>query len=77
MTARAMKKDREGCIETGGMDEYISKPIHSKEWNEVVVRNLVRKPVLTPGDAHHRTSHSRPPNKCDLSHKLRLSSMSS
>ena len=60
MTARAIKKDREGYIEAG-MDDYISKPIHRKEWNEVVVRSLVRKPVLTPGYAHHCMSHSRPP----------------
>jgi CheY-like chemotaxis protein len=47
MTARAMHGDRESCIEAG-MDDYISQPIHRKELNEGIVRNLVRKPILTP-----------------------------
>ena len=47
MTARAMKGVRESWIEVG-MDNKISKPIHRKEFNEVIVRNLVRKPILTP-----------------------------
>jgi signal transduction histidine kinase/DNA-binding response OmpR family regulator len=45
MTARAMKGDRESCLEAG-MDDYISKPIHRKELNEVIVRNLARKPLV-------------------------------
>ena len=47
MTARAMKGDRESCIEAG-MDDYIPKPIHRTQLNEVIVHNLVRKPILTP-----------------------------
>jgi CheY-like chemotaxis protein len=39
MTARAMKGDREKCLEAG-MDDYVSKPIHRKELNEVIARNL-------------------------------------
>jgi CheY-like chemotaxis protein len=45
MTARAMKGDRESCL-AAGMDDYISKPIHRKELNEVIARNLVQKSVL-------------------------------
>ena len=45
MTARAMKGDRESCL-AAGMDDYISKPIHRKELNEVIVRNLARKPLV-------------------------------
>jgi CheY-like chemotaxis protein len=47
MTARAMKGDRESCL-TSGMDDYISKPVHRKELNEVIMRNLPRKPALAP-----------------------------
>jgi len=47
MTARAMKGDRESCIDAG-MDDYISKPIHRKELNDVIMRNLIPKPALAP-----------------------------
>jgi CheY-like chemotaxis protein len=45
MTARAMKGDRERCLEAG-MDDYISKPVHRKELGEVIARNLPRKATL-------------------------------
>ena len=41
MTARAMKGDRECCLEAG-MDEYISKPVNSKDLL-AMVEKVVRK----------------------------------
>jgi len=35
MTAHALKGDRERCLE-GGMDEYVSKPIHAKKLLETI-----------------------------------------
>ena len=44
MTARAMKGDRERCLEAG-MDDYLSKPIHGKRVMEVIRRALSPSPV--------------------------------
>jgi CheY-like chemotaxis protein len=41
MTAHAMKGDMERCIEAG-MDDYISKPIHTDELLAVISRSVRR-----------------------------------
>jgi len=41
MTANAMKGDREKCLEAG-MDDYVAKPINSKEMAEAIERNLTK-----------------------------------
>jgi CheY-like chemotaxis protein len=46
LTARAMKLDRERCLQAG-MDDYISKPIHHKDLLEVLSRYL---PSFTTSD---------------------------
>jgi CheY-like chemotaxis protein len=43
MTARAMKGDRERCLDAG-MDDYVSKPIQSKVVMEVIRRVLAVSP---------------------------------
>ena len=44
MTARAMKGDRERCLEAG-MDDYISKPVQAREMMEIIWRTLARSPA--------------------------------
>lgn len=44
LTARAMKGDRDSCIEAG-MDGYLSKPIHPRELVKVICEVLTRKAV--------------------------------
>jgi two-component system sensor histidine kinase/response regulator len=50
MTARAMKGDRERCLDSG-MDDYVTKPIQAKRVLEVIQRTLSPSPVLPVGPA--------------------------
>jgi CheY-like chemotaxis protein len=42
LTARAMKPDRDLCLQAG-MDDYISKPIHQADLMQVLARYLPKK----------------------------------
>jgi two-component system sensor histidine kinase/response regulator len=44
MTARAMKGDRERCLEAG-MDDYISKPVQARQMMEIIWRTLAPSPA--------------------------------
>jgi CheY-like chemotaxis protein len=52
MTAKAMKGDREKCLEVG-MDDYITKPINRQEFTNVIKRYLRngRKRQLSPSSS--------------------------
>jgi len=57
MTARAMKGDRERCLDAG-MDDYLSKPIQGARVTEVIRRVLGPSPV--PPDAPKRAEEDDP-----------------
>ena len=62
MTAHALKGDRERCLEAG-MDEYISKPIHSRQLLETIeravgsrrARDVAGRPPSEPSDGLERS----------------------
>ncbi len=58
MTAHALKGDRQRCLEAG-MDEYLSKPIHSRDLLEVIDRALAVAAAAEPAP-------SEPPAEADL-----------
>jgi two-component system sensor histidine kinase/response regulator len=49
LTANAMKEDREMCLQAG-MDDYLAKPIHSKQLYEMLDRWTSARPnPVSPG----------------------------
>jgi len=53
LTARAMKQDRERCLEAG-MDDYLTKPIQPGALREVLIRWGTQKPGREAGSASQR-----------------------
>ena len=60
MTARAMKGDRESCLDAG-MDDYMSKPIQGKLLMEVIRRALSASPIAPAAPAPGAPPSTRRP----------------
>jgi CheY-like chemotaxis protein len=56
MTAAAMKGDRERCLESG-MDDYISKPINSKELAVAIERVSTKQEPAASHETRPRSAH--------------------
>jgi CheY-like chemotaxis protein len=64
MTARAMKGDRECCLQAG-MDGYVSKPINPKELLATIEGLICRQPASGPQTVSQRAKSSdRPSAAC-------------
>jgi two-component system sensor histidine kinase/response regulator len=55
MTAHAMKGDRERCLE-GGMDDYVSKPVHASKLLEVIQKYASHSTPATDPEASAATA---------------------
>jgi CheY-like chemotaxis protein len=60
MTAHSMAGDREKCL-SGGMDDYIAKPIGRKDLEAAIARN-VNKPAEEPSSAKHAAQPAQKPS---------------
>lgn len=66
MTANAMQGDRESCI-SNGMDDYISKPVKSKDLYELLLKwdrrvQIVPEPILVEADIEEKAGSTNFPN---------------
>ncbi len=66
MTANAMQGDRESCI-SNGMDDYISKPVKSKDLYELILKwdrrvQIVPEPILVEADIEEKVDSANFPN---------------
>jgi CheY-like chemotaxis protein len=61
MTAHAMKGDQERCLAMG-MDDYISKPVHTKELLAAIARQVTPQ----PGQAHAAESAIQEPVPAEI-----------
>ncbi len=66
MTANAMQGDRESCI-SNGMDDYISKPVKSKDLYELILKwdrrvQIIPEPILVEADNGEESAITKYPN---------------
>jgi CheY-like chemotaxis protein len=56
VTAHSMSGDRENCI-AAGMDDYVSKPLRTRELSGALARALAGGVAGRPGDERARSLH--------------------
>ena len=66
LTAHTMKGDRERCLEIG-MDDFISKPIHTTHFIQTIQNVVITKKIqLIRSDVHHSEASTEIAEKSDL-----------